>query len=798
VRKEKRVTDVPEPAVGNGASAVGQRWIRTDAEAKVRGTFRYTADEPVGRVCFVGVHRASRPHARIIAVETEAARSVPGVAAVVTGADMYRALGDRLLSGPAFGDQPALAYDKVRYAGEPVAAVLAWDLATARAAADEVYVEYEDLEPVHDVDAAVAGGPFVHSELRPSAVFGDLAHLSGRTATNVNYEYNLRKGDVDAAVSGAATTVNGEFWSPPTHHVPIEVPCTTAWLAGDRLEVLSTTQTPSYVRQAIAELLDLRLNQVRVRTRPLGGSFGSKMYDRFEPLVAALAWLLRMPVRMEATREEAFLVTTRHGVAVTGQMSADADGNIVAASADVRYDTGAYADIGPRITAKSGMVACGPYRMEAARVRSRCVYTNKPSAGPYRGFGVPQVTFSHETLVDELARARGEDPAAYRRRQLLREGDTAVMGTVMHSADFVGCLDAATEAIGWDSPLRREEGSWRWGRGVAVGMKAVLTPTISNAVLQLNQDATATLLISTVDMGQGSDTIMAQIAAEVLCLGPGQVRVVAADTDVTPYDTITAGSRSTYHTGNAVRLAAERMRDRLIFLGAERLGVSATDCKLTAEGVVSSSQQRSITLPELIHGYFGALGTTLTTEANYNTQWVPYDHETGQSPKVTEHWFAGAVAAEVGVDTRTGRTRIRHVALAADVGRAINPTMVEQQLIGSAIMGTGQALFDYIVFDEGQMLNGTLLDYQLPSIKDVPDKITPIIIESPHQTGPFGAKGVGETVLIPFSPAIANAVRDAVGVRITTLPLTPERVLTALRDSANGARWNGANGGTTA
>jgi CO/xanthine dehydrogenase Mo-binding subunit len=778
--------------VGTDGGAVGQRWARADAEAKVRGTFRYTADEPVGRCCYVGVHRANRPHARVVSVETEAARAVPGVAAVVTGADLYRALGDRVLSGPAFADQPPLAYDRVRYAGEPVAAVLAWDLATARAAADEIYVEYEDLPPVHDVDAAVAGGPYVHSELRPSRVFGDLAHLSGRNETNVNYEYNLRRGDVAAAAETAATTVRGEFWSPPTHHVPIELPCTTAWPEGDRLELLSTTQTPSYVRQAVAELLDLRLNQVRVRTRPLGGSFGSKMYDRLEPLVAALAWVLRLPVRMEATREEAFLLTTRHGVAVTGHMSAGADGRIVAAAADVRYDTGAYADIGPRIAAKSGMVACGPYRLENAQVRSRCVYTNKPSAGPYRGFGVPQVTLAHESLVDELARARGEDPAAFRRRNLLREGDVAAMGTVMHSADFIGCLDAVTSAVGWDQPLTREEGPWRWGRGVAVGIKAVLTPTVSNAVLQLNQDATATLLISTVEMGQGSDTIMAQIAAEVLCLGPGQVRVVAADTDVTPYDTITAGSRSTYHTGNAVRLAAERMRDRLVFLGAERLGVSVSDGKLTADGVVSGSAQRAVSLPDLIHGHFGARGTTLTTEANFTTEWVPYDKQTGQSPQVTEHWFAGAVAVELGVDTRTGHVRIRHVALAADVGRAINPTMVEQQLIGSAIMGTGQALFDYIAFDEGQMLNGTLLDYQLPSIKDVPEKITPIIVESPHRTGPFGAKGVGETVLIPFAPAVANAVRDAVGVRCTTLPLTPERLLSAMTAGST------ASGGTAA
>jgi CO/xanthine dehydrogenase Mo-binding subunit len=537
--------------------AVGQSWPRADAEAKVRGTFRYTADEPAGRCCYVGVHRASRPHARIRSVHTGAAREVAGVVAVVTGADLHAALGDRLLTGPAFADQPALAVERVRYAGEPVAAVLAWDLATARSAAGRVCVGYEDLPAVHDVDAAADGGPCVHPALRPSAVFGDLAHLSGRTGTNVNYTYRLRRGDVAAATAAAATTVSGDFWSPPTHHVPIELPCTTAWPQDGRLELLTTTQTPSYVRQAVAEMLGLPLNRVRVRTRPLGGSFGSKMYDRLELLVAALAWTLQLPVRMEATREEAFLLTTRHGVAVNGHMSADSGGRIVAAAADVRYDTGAYADVGPRIAAKSGMLACGPYRLDHAEIRSRCVYTNKPSAGPYRGFGVPQVTWAHESLVDELARARGEDPAAFRRRNLLRERDVAAMGTPVHSADFAGCLDAVTAAVGWDRPLARRDGPWRWGRGVAVCVKAVLTPSVANAVLQLNQDATATLLISTVEMGQGSDTVMAQIAAEVLGLRPGQVRVVAADTDVTPYDTITAGSRSTYHAGNAVRLAAE-------------------------------------------------------------------------------------------------------------------------------------------------------------------------------------------------------------------------------------------------
>lgn len=760
-------------------AAVGERWARTDGRAKVRGEFRYAADQPVRPCLDVAVHRSTRPHARIVSIDTSRALAMEGVVAVVTGADLYARLGDRMLTGPAFSDQPCLALGKVRYVGEPVAAVIADGVAQARKAAEEIEVTYEELDPVHDIDTAINGNSFVHEELRPSVVFGDLKHLRGKRDTNVNYEFNLRAGDPATA---EGTTVSGEFWCPPTHHVPIELPYAAAWCEGDRLEILATTQTPSYVRQCLADMLDLPLNRVRVRTAPLGGSFGAKMYDRLEPLAAALAWTHRAAVRIAATREEAFLLTTRHGAAVTGSMTANENGDIVAVTADVRYDTGAYADVGPRITAKSGMVASGPYKADNVRIRSRCIYTNKPSAGPFRGFGVPQVTWAHESLADELARKLGEDPAEFRRRNLLREGDIAPVGTSMHSADFVGCLDAVTEAIGWSTPFAKREGRLLRGRGVAVGVKAVLTPTISNAVLQLNQDGTATLLISTVDMGQGSDTIMAQIAAEVLCLGEGQVRVVGADTDVTPYDTITAGSRSTYHTGNAVRLAAEKMRDRLTELAAEHFGVPATDVKLTGDGLVSAQTQETVSIPELLHGHFGARGTTLTTEAEFTTSWQPYDPETGRSSQVTEHWFAGAVAVQLTVDSATGRVHIEHLAVSGDVGRAINPALVEQQLSGAAIMGIGHALFDQMVFDEGQIVNGTLLDYQLPSIKDMPDKLTAIVVESPHRTGPFGAKGVGETAIIPLAPAIANAVRDATGVRLTQLPLTPERILTAMTE----------------
>ena len=767
-------------------SAVGQSWSRAGAESKVRGELRHVADRPFGSATHVAVHRSTRPHARITSIDVSEALSLKGVDAVVTGADLYAVLGDRMFTGPAFSDQPPLAVDRVRYVGEPVAAILARDLATAREAADLVYVEYEDLQPVYDVEDALTGPAFVHDSLKPSAVFGDLKHLSGKSETNVAYEFNLRRGDAAGAAAAAGektTTVSGDFWSPPVHHVPMELPATVATVESGRVELFSTTQTPSYVRQSVADMLDIPLSQVRVRVAPLGGSFGSKMYDRLEPLAAALAWIHRTEIRLVASREEAFLLTTRHGAGVISTMTADEDGNILAADADVRYDTGAFADVGPRITAKSGMIAAGPYRIDNVSIQSRCIFTNKPSAGPFRGFGVPQVAWSHESLVDELARARGEDPAAFRRRNLLREGDEAYMGTVMHSADFVSCLDAVTEAIGWDSPFEPESNGWRRGRGVAVGIKAVLTPTVANAVLQMNQDGSATLLISTVDMGQGSDTIMAQIVAEVLHLGEGQVRVVTPDTDVTPYDTITAGSRSTYHTGNAVRGVAEKMRERLVDLAAERSGASRTDLKMTSGGVMNTASQETHSISELIHGHFGARGATLTTENNFTTTWQPYDKATGQTPKATEHWFAGAVAVQLLVDPRTGRIHIEHMAVAGDVGRAINPALVEQQLTGSAIMGIGHAIFDELVFDQGQVVNGTLLDYQVPSVKDVPDRLTPIIIESPHRTGPFGAKGVGETAIIPIAPAIANAVRDAVGVRITRLPLSPERVLAAMDEA---------------
>jgi CO/xanthine dehydrogenase Mo-binding subunit len=764
---------------GISASAVGTSLPRADGRAKVTAQARYVEDHIQPGTLHAAVLRSLHPHARIVSVDTRVAAEQPGVVAVLHGADLVRTFGDRVWSGPAFSDQPILAVDRVRYIGEPVAVVVATTRANALDAAELVHIQYEELPSVHDARQALErGSPLVHEVLRPAHMFKDLAHLAGQSGTNLCYEFHLRRGQVEAAFKDATHVVDEFYTSPPVSHVAMELHGALAWIEDETLQIVSATQTPSYVREALASILDWPLHRVRVRVPYLGGGFGAKMYDRLEPLVGVLAWLLRRPVAMLLSREEVFVITSKHGVSERMRIGAAADGTLLAAEADVVWDTGAYADIGPRIASKSGMVAAGPYRTPNVWIDSRLVYTHKVSAGPFRGFGVPQVIWAHESAIDELARAQGRDPYQFRRQNLLCEGELFATGTPMHSAAVVECLDQVAEAVRWTEGLPAGDGRYAYGKGIAVGVKAVITPTISGAVVHLNADASASVLSSTVEMGQGSDTILPQIVAETLGLPAGRVSMVHPDSAVTPYDTITAGSRSTYHMGNAVRLAAVRIRDQLFETVARELECSIDDLELRAGQVhLRGNPASGLSIPEIFDRRLGSRGTTLTGEVTYQTQWVPFDKGTGQSPSVTEHWFAGATAVILRVDRWTGRMHILKMAVAGDVGRAINPALCRQQLEGAAIMGIGQAFFEEMVFDQGQLTNGTLLDYQLPSLLDLPDELVAIVVEDPHRTGPYGAKGVGETGILATTPAISNALADATGIRLRSLPLTPERVL---------------------
>ena len=760
-------------------AVVGHSVYRKDAVQKATGQVLHVGNIEMPGMLHVAVLRSPYPHARIAGIDKARAQALAGVAAVLTGADVAAMPGVDPCFGPAFRDQPILAIDRVLHIGDPVVAVAALDRRLAEDALQLVDIDYEPLPPILDVlEAVKPEAPVLHPKLRPAGTFADLAHVRAGQSSNVCYHFKLRKGDVETAFAEADRVFEDTFRSPPAQHVPMEPHVTLAYLdENQRINVWSATQTPSYVRTELSAIFGLPMSRIRVRVPYLGGGYGAKLYAKLEPLVTALALVTRRPVRYALTREEEFVTITKHGV-VAKLKTAVKDGTITGRKCEVYWDTGAYAEIGPRIVHKSGYTSAGPYRMPNVWIDGYCVYTNKPPAGAFRGFGVPQVIWAYDSQMDIIARALGADPVEFRLRHALDEGEEFATGTPVQAFGLKPSIKQAAEAIEWSKPRPAKRGTKARGKGIAAGVKAVLTPSISGAIVTLSADGSVNILSSTVEMGQGAETMMAQIVAEELGVAFEQVHIVQPDTDITPYDTITAGSRSTYHMGNAVRMAAAKIKTELFAIVASKLEVNPED--LVARGAriyVRGSPERGMRISEAFLAKFGSLGTTLTGEAICQTMAMPMDPETGQSEKCTEYWFPSATAVELEVDTETGQVSILKFFAVGDAGTAINPKHCEQQLLGSAITHLGLTLFEEMVFDEGRLLNGSLLDYQIASVKDMPEDFRSIVVEVPHESGPFGAKGVGETGALTVSAAIANAVEDATGVRIRELPLTPEKIL---------------------
>ena len=778
-----------------GYSTVGKSVDRRDALQKVTGRVRHVGSmEPPG-LLHVAALRSPHAHARIVRIHKERAASRAGVAAVLTGADIAAMPGVVPYHGPAFADQPVLAVDRVRHVGEPVAAVAAESLRAAEEALELIEVEYDPLPVVLGVlDAMEPDAPIIHDELRPSGAFADLAHVKAGERSNVCYHYKLRKGDVERAFAEADRVFEDVFTAPPAQHVPMEAHVSLAYVdEGGRINLYTASQSPSFVRGELARMLGVPMNRIRVRVPYLGGGYGAKLYNKLEPLVALLALATRRPVKYGLSREEEFHTVTKHGVVVKLKTAVKGS-TLTARKCEVYWDTGAFAEIGPRIVHKSGYTSSGPYRIPNVWIDSYCVYTNKPPAGPFRGFGVPQVIWAYDSQMDIIARGLGVDPVEFRLQHALEEGEPFVTGTPVHACGLKESVRRAADAVGWGGRPGKTAaagaGAKRRGKGIACGVKAVLTPSISGAVVILNADGSANVLSSTVEMGQGSESALAQIVAEELGVPFDRVHVVQPDTDVTPYDTITAGSRSTYHMGNAVRAAAAKVKAELFDTVARALEIDAGDLEASGGRVfVRGAEERGMTVTEAFLARFGSLGTTMTGEGVCQPTVAPMDPETGQSEKCTEYWFASASAVEVEVDTETGRVEVLQFHCAGDAGTAINPKYCEQQLVGAAAMHLGLTLFEQMVFEEGRLLNGSLLDYQIASMEDVPAAFHPIVVEVPHKDGPFGAKGIGETGALTVAAAVANAVEDAVGVRIRDVPLTAERIYRALK--AAGKTWNG-------
>ncbi|HYL48155.1 MAG TPA: xanthine dehydrogenase family protein molybdopterin-binding subunit [Stellaceae bacterium] len=742
---------------------VGRSLPRLEGRAKVTGRAEYVHNRQVPGMLHGKIFRSAVAHGRIRRVEVDAARRVPGVHAVFVSDDVRRVIPNPYY-GPAFHDQPILAIDKVRHVGEPVAVVLAEDPHIAEEAARLIVAEYDELPAVTDEVEAMTSNVIVHDVLKPAGTFPDLKHLEGRKGTNLALDFRLRRGDVKAAFAAADQVFEHTFRTQPVMHTPLE-PFVSAAEPGDgTLTIYTASQSPSFVRIEIARLLGWPENRVRVKTAYLGGGFGAKLYIKLEALVAALALLTRRPVKISLAMDEQFFTITKHPSTFRIKSAVTKDGRVTARECEVWWNGGAYADIGPRVTQKSGFTAAGPYDIENVAIDSYALYTNRPPAGALRGFGIPQLVWAYESHTDMIARALGIDPIEFRRRNLLRDGRPQATGTVMQDAATGKVLDRLVDRIGWGRPFDRGRGSVKRGRGIAIGFKASIAPTTSVAILNIYADGSCALYCSTVDMGQGSDTAMAQIAAETLDVQAETVRVVHPDTDVTPYDMATLGSRSTFHMGNAVKRAAEDARAKIEALKTE-LGLSPGS---------------NIPLPELFRRKYGMQAGNIVGIGNFIPSYASPDHDTGLTPNATPFWMVGGTGAEIEVDTETGHVRVMRLINVADLGTPINPQIVETQLSGGAIMQLGFTMQERMEFDGGQLLNPNLADYKIPGMRDLPARIENEAVTAKQHSGPFGAKGVGETATFGVSPAIANAIDDAVGVRLTELPLTPEAVYHAL------------------
>src|SRR6476646_3968876 len=528
---------------------IGRSLPRLEGRDKVTGRAEYTHLMQLPGMLHAKIFRSTVAHGRIKSIDTSAARKVPGVYAVYTSDDVLNVISEPYY-GPAFHDQPILAIGKVHFVGEPVAVVLAGDPHVADQAAQQIVAEYEELPAVFDEVEAAENKTLVHDELKPAGTFADLKHLKGRKGTNVALDFRLRRGDVNKAFAVAAHIFEHTFRTQKVLHLPLEPHASIADYRDDGVTVYSSAQGPSFVRTEIARLLGWSENRVRIKVPYLGGGYGGKLYIKLEALATAMSMLARRPVKIAHTMEEHFYTITKHPTTFRIKSGIDKDGRIIARECEVWWNGGAYADIGPRVTQKSGFTASGPYDIDNVWIDSYALYTNVPPAGALRGFGIPQLVWAYESHTDMIARALKVDPLEFRRKNILREGRPHATGQILENAKHERALERVAERLNWTKPFDRGTGTLRRGRGVAVAIKAVISPTTSVANVIIAGDGSTTLYCGTVDMGQGSDTSMAQMVGEVLNIATESVKVVQRDTDVTPYDMGTLGSRSLFHMGH--------------------------------------------------------------------------------------------------------------------------------------------------------------------------------------------------------------------------------------------------------
>lgn len=748
----------------------GQPAKRLDGIAKVTGAARYAIDLSVPGMAHAIVVRSTRAHARIVGVRREEAARAPGVLKVITGEDLTQA-GLTPYYGHVVLDHPVLAIDKVRYHGEPVVLVVAETRLDAAEAADLVEVEYEELPSVIDGDEALAdGAPILHEKRGERVGDEGMDQGEGDIVGNVCAISRVDWGDVDAAFAKAHLVVEGEYRYPMLYGYAMEPYNSLALFDQGDLVVYSSAQHVYMVRRDLARMFGLPLARVRVSAPYVGGGYGTKSYTKVEGMTAMAAYFTGRAVKLDLSVEEAMLTTRSDASHIRARSAFDKQGLLLARDFDIVMNSGAYTDNSPLVNSKTANRCFGPYRIPALRVVSRSMFTNTVPASSLRGFGAPQGNIAGELQMDEAAQRLGIDPVELRLRNLVGPGETLIPGRRGLDADLKDDLRCLAQSLGWPG-----SGAATIGLGVSAS-DAGAYPT-STAAVRIHADSSVTLFTGSTELGQGSRTVLSQIAAEDLGVPLDRVGLVGGDTGTVTYERTTGASRTTTITGRSVQEACKDARRKVRELAAQAYGAAAEDISDIPGGVRIGAREASY--GEVIERWFGAGGEVLghgaVRRADGFAQMPPF-------------WEIGCSGVALTVDRETGVVRIEKLATVGDVGFAINPELVHGQDLGAATMGLGAALREELIYEGDQLANSNVVDYRVPRFGDQPAEIDLMLAERGDGSGPYGAKGSGEGGGNTIGSSVASAIGRAIGVFPHDLPATPERVWRLMRDRDARAR----------
>jgi len=739
---------------------------RRDGRVKVTGKAQYVADLRLIGMAYAKVLRSPLAHGKIISIDKSKAEAHAGVYCVVTGFDLD---GLNPYFGHAVKDHPLLAIDKVRYAGEPVAAVVAVDERSAFEALELIDVKYEELKGIFTPQEALAkDAPLLHErKFEAGALRGFEGDVTAGKGTNICQTHKIQWGDVEKAFKEAATVVEGDYYFPMTYAYAMEPYVAIADVTDQGVNIYSSAQHPFMVRHDLKSIFNLPVSKVRLIVPFVGGGYGSKSYTKVEPLVAACSWKAKRPVKLQLTVEEAMLTTRSDDAYTWMRTAADKNGKIIARQAKILMNTGAYAENSPLVVEKSTNRCVGPYAIPNVLIENMSLYTNTVPASSYRGFGCAQVTLPGESQIDELAAKIGKDPYEFRLENAAKPGEEFFPGMRPFDGTLKQDLDTAAKAIGWGTPLAKGH-----GRTVAIsGSDAGAYPLTSTAV-RVHADGSATIMTGSTELGQGSHTVLPQIAAEELGIAYDKVNVVSSDTAITPYDRSTGASRTTTLMGSAVQEACQEAIQQMVVMAADVLKVKKEQIETVRGGIRCGEVQ--LDWSQVISKFYALPDGEVIGRS--------YIRKSGKFAALPVFWEAAATGVEISVDEDTGKITMEKLATVGDVGLAINPALAEGQDIGAATMGMGIGLFEELVYEGSQLMNGSILDYRLPRFSDLPKQVELHLVQNRDGVGPYGAKGGGEASLNSMAANIANAVDCAVGVRIRQAPLTPERVWRALKE----------------